>query len=404
MKHKQINRTIPALVEQTLAEHGVWNAVVFLLSAHRLRQSDYEAWRLGNIVCLEDAIFGNRQRILEMLDTAWRHAEHMGLLTTSMIWTGWGHQEGTPLRLFHDADENTRFQIQLTPKADRPQLDLFMDTPKTILLNRLRRALLERDPECDVLFERALDDMPNEPSLARLDVIRAAMQSHVIENARSRFKYLDEVIAPAVMDEFGSRGMDILAPMWRASAVALQDTPFEPAHPDQHASEAWLRAHAWEQCVEAIESVTDWSRYSALHERRIAAITGMHPHPEDVRHAWAEFCWLCPQDAAKALDTADLHSCGLHRLWQQFSLMEPVQPVDAFPAFMRIYGLHTSRQTTVSHEIQQTRGWQHDELLAGLISQEQKGNSDMGLRRRLKEANPSLLHAYMATVKSIPHS
>jgi len=391
---RRISRTTPALVEQTLAGHGVWNAVVFLLDAHRLRRTDYEAWRLGDASCLEDAMLGNRQRILEMLNAARAHAERMGLTSEPMVWTGWGNQAGEPLRLFHDDDANARFQIQLTPKEDRPQLDLFMDAPRTILLNRLRRALLDRSPERDTLFDEALDEMPNEAALARLDAIRVAMQQSSIDDPPAWFNYLDEVIAPAVMEEFNHQSMDVLAPLWRASAVALKNAPFDPDLPDLHASEAWWRAQAWELCVASVESVPDWHRYACLHERRMTAITAMGSHAE-ARQAWAVFCWLCPEDAAAALDRADLHTCGLHRLWQQFSAVEPAQHVEDFPALMRLHGAYAFQESASLPDMQRKLGWQHDQLLADLLAHEQKGHTAVALRRRLKAASPWLLRAYM---------
>ncbi len=123
---ERINRTAPALVEQTLADHGIWNAVVCLLASHRMRQSDYEAWRLDDAACLEDAVIGNRQRILDMLDAALAHAQSMGLNSAAITWAGWGKQAEKLLRLFRDDAANARFQIQLAPAADRKQLDIFM--------------------------------------------------------------------------------------------------------------------------------------------------------------------------------------------------------------------------------------------------------------------------------------
>lgn len=396
--YEKISRAAPALVEQTLADHGIWNAVVFLLISHRLRQSDYEAWRLGGIACLEDAVIGNPRRILAMLDAALAHAQSMGLDSATITWTGWGKQAGKQLRLFRDDETNARFQIQLAPRPDRPQLDLFMDAPHTILMNRLRRALLDRDPEQDTIFDRALDDMPNEPALARLDTIRAAMKQKTADDAAVWFKHLDEAIAPAVMDEFNRRVMDIMAPLWRRVAGAMQDAPFDPEHGAPHASEAWFRAHAWESCLEAIESVSGWYRHACLHERRIAALSAMGNH-DAVRQGWMAFCWLCPRDAAGALNRADLHACGLQRLWQQFSHMEPAQPVEDFPALMRLHGLHANPQRIAFEHAGRTQGWRHYQLVSDLLTHEKNGSVDVELRRSLREASPWLFQAYMARMR-----
>jgi len=249
--NERIKRNTPAMVEQTLANYGAWDAVSFLLISHRLRQTWYEAWRMGEIACLEDAIAGNTQRILEMLEAALLHATSMQLITKPHTWSGWGKQSGQPLRLFHDDDLNCRFLVRLSPKADRPQLDLFMDAPHTLLLNRLRQALLYRQPERDALFDRALDEITNEPALARLDAIRAAITTQQIDHPVAWLRHLKEVIAPAVADEFPHNSLDIMAPLWRSAADAkspsIPTTPANmPAMPfcwHMHGSNALIASH-----------------------------------------------------------------------------------------------------------------------------------------------------------------
>ncbi|MDQ7010681.1 MAG: hypothetical protein Q9M29_02560, partial [Mariprofundaceae bacterium] len=282
-------------MEQTLAEHGEWDMVSFLLTSHRLRQIEYEAWRMGDTACLEDALAGNKSRILSLLEAAMAHALAMGLIAESFSWQGWGARAGQTLRLFHDDEINRRFQLRLSPKADRPQLDLFMDAPHTLLLNQLRQALLNRTSVLDTLFDRAFAEMPNEPALARLDAIRAAMRSAMDEPA-ARFRYMDEVIAPLAADEFPRHDLDIMAPLWRTTAAALSPLPFDPSLTIAHASEAWMRAHAWEAGIASIEQTAEWHQQPSLHERRIAALSCMGEH-NAVRRAWMLYCWLFPDRA-----------------------------------------------------------------------------------------------------------
>jgi len=96
-------------------------------------------------------VAGNPQRMVEMLEAALLHAKSMGLISEPTSWSGWGKQAGQTLRLFRDNDVNARFQIRLSPEKNKPQLDLFMDAPHIILLNRLRQAMLNRSPECSAL-------------------------------------------------------------------------------------------------------------------------------------------------------------------------------------------------------------------------------------------------------------
>ncbi len=393
--NERIKRNTPALVEQTLANHGAWDAVSFLLMSHRLRQTGYEAWRMGEVPCLEDAFAGNTQRIVEMLEAALLHAEGMGLINAPAAWSGWGKQAGQTLRLFHDGDMNARFQIRLSPKADRPQLDLFMDAPHIILLNRLRQALLNRSPECDALFDRALDDIANEPALARLDTIRAAMAMASIENPVAWFAYLNDVIAPAAHDEFSQHSMDIMAQLWRHAADAMAHIPFDPKHPNEHASQAFLLAHAWEQCLTSVEQTADWFEQASLHNRRITALSAMHEH-EAERAAWMIYCWCCPDAVVTALNKADLHACGLHTSWQHFSQLETEQSIEYFPALMALKYPSNDDHPPVFELGQHTRGWQYYQQISDLLNSEQHGDTDITRRSALKANNPWLLQAYMA--------
>jgi len=393
--NERIKRNTPAMVEQTLANYGVWDAVSFLLISHRLRQTGYEAWRTGEVAYLENAVAGNTQRIVEMLEAALLHAASMGLISAPHIWSGWGKQSGKILRLFHDDDLNSKFLVRLSPKADRPQLDLFMDAPHIILLNRLRQALLNRSPECDALFERALDEMANEPALAQLDTIRAAVATQCIENPAAWFTYLNDVIAPASHDEFSQRSMDIMAPLWRDAAEAMAHIPFDSEQPDNHASHAFLLAHAWEQCLISVEHIAGWFEHPSLHDRRITALSAMREH-ESERDAWMLYCWYCPDSSVTALDRADLHACGLHASWQHFSQLETEQSIEYFPALMALKRRLNNDQTPIFEHARHTNGWQYYQQITDLLASEQHGETDITRRSALKASSPWLFQAYMA--------
>jgi len=394
--NKRIKRNTPALVEQTLANYGWWDAVSFLLISHRLRQVSYEAWRTGEVACLEDVVAGNPQRMVEMLEAALLHAQSMGLITASTTWGGWGKQSGQTLHLFHDDAINARFQVRLSPKVGRPQLDLFMDAPHIILLNRLRQALLNRSPECSSLFDRALDEIANEPALVQLDAIRAAMDTAHIENPSAWLTRLNEVIAPAARDEFAHRSIDIMAPLWRAAAAAMAAIPFSPEQPENHASQAFLLAHAWEQCLASVQQVPDWFEQASLHKRRITALSAMRDQ-EAERIAWMMYCWFCPNAAATALAEADLHACGLHGLWQQFSQLEHEPCIEDFPALIALQNQSDGDQAPIIEDARQTLGWQHYQQIITLLTSEQHGDADIALRSALKTSSAWLFQVFMAS-------
>lgn len=392
---KSIKRNTPALVEQTLANHGVWDSVSFLLISHQLCQIKYEAWRMGEVAYLEDVIVGKPQHIIDTLEAALQHATDMGLISAPITWSGWGKQSGQTLHLFRNEKMNIRFQQRLSPAQNRPQLDLFMDAPHIILLNQLRQALLTRSPKWHALFDRGLDEISHEPALARLDVIRVAMTSPSIEQPVAWLAYLKAVIAPAAREEFDQRHIDIMAPLWRRAADALAAIPFDPKQPEQHASQAFLLAHAWQQCLTSLKQVPDWFTQASLHDRRISALSAMREHQAE-RAAWMMYCWFCPDTATIALDQANLHACGLHALWQHFSELENEQYIGDFPSLIALRKLSIGDQAITLEHAQHTQGFQDYQQVTALLASEQQGETNIALRSALKTSKPWLFQVFMA--------
>ncbi len=389
-------RDTPALVEETLATYGMWDAVSFLLLSHRLRQSNYEAWRMGDAACLQDVISGSKQDALEMLEAALLHTRSLDLASAAFTWSGWGKQSGKTLQLFYDHQLNARFQRCFSPRSNRPQLDLFMDAPHTILRNRLRQALLDRSDEYDALLHRAQHEIAEEPALARLNIIRNALLSPRIEDPVAWFIHLNETVAPAAHEEFSHRAIDIMAPLWRALANAMRDTPFNPAHPEQHASHALLLAHDWEDCQAQVLQIPNWHAYPCLHERRIAALASMREHDMEIA-GWMVYCWCHPDSASQSLDQADLHGCGLHRLWQQFSQLETAPGVEYFPALIALRCGANTPQSTIFEHAAHTSGWRSYQQLTELLAREQGNGIDISGRSALQKRSPWLFQAFMAT-------
>jgi len=204
------------------------------------------------------------------------------------------------------------------------------------------------------------------------------------------------VIAPTIRDEFSHRSMDIMAPLWRTAAHAMQPIPFDPKQPDQHASQAFLLAHDWEQCLASLEQIPDYFEQASLYGRRIAALAAMHEHQAE-RAAWIMYCWFCPDAAAIALDQADLHACGLHGLWQDFSQLENEQHIGDFPALIALMNLSPDDQTIIFEHAGHTTGFQHYQQVLALLASEQQGDTDIERRSALKESSPWLFQVFMAS-------
>ena len=97
--NQSIEFNTPTQVEQTLAAYGFLDAVSFLLTCNILKQEGYEAWRVGEHICLEDALTVDRQYLLHVLNAAFEHARSLGLDEAPIEWNGWGRMGGKTLRL-----------------------------------------------------------------------------------------------------------------------------------------------------------------------------------------------------------------------------------------------------------------------------------------------------------------
>jgi len=207
--------------------------------------------------------------------------------------------------------------------------------------------------------------------------------------------YLKAVIAPAAREEFDQRHIDIMAPLWRRAADALAAIPFDPKQPEQHASQAFLLAHAWQQCLTSVEQTPDWFTQASLHDRRISALAAMREHQAE-RAAWMMYCWFCPDTATIALDQANLHACGLHALWQHFSGLENEQHIGDFPSLIALRKLSIGDQAITLEHAQHTQGFQDYQQVTALLASEQQGETNIALRSALKTSKPWLFQVFMA--------
>ncbi|MDQ6988984.1 MAG: hypothetical protein Q9M19_03805 [Mariprofundaceae bacterium] len=337
---EKMQQEAPSLVEQTLAISGFWDPVQYLLTIGRISQQDYEAWHLGEVSCLEHVFAGSPSRIKSMLDMAMLHAEKRQLQRLPKTWEGWGEHAGQSLRLFEDEDLNQHFSWLFQPLSDRPQLDLFMDAPHIVCLNRLRTALAQQSPHLSTLFADAFEDYANDISLARLESLWVAQQAFP-DDAQARLIYFLQDIKPLAIEEFANpqHSTDFLAPLWRTLAQDLELQPFDPEKPKIHAATAWLEAKAYPETITSCKNIADWFQIPHFHACIIQAEYQQHHIPE-LRAAWFNYCLFCPQQALIHIGHAHyqqgLESAGLLHWWTSFNTLTHQPHISDFPAWVII--------------------------------------------------------------------
>jgi len=337
----KIEQETPSLVEQTLAAHGYWDPVRYLLTIGRISQQAYEAWHLGELASLEEGFSGSPKRIKNMLDVAMLYVEKRQLRRVPKTWSAWGEHAGKHLLLFTNQALHQHFSWSFEPEADRPQLDLFMDAPHIVCFNRIRTALAQQSPQLQAMFDDAFEDYANDPTLTRLEALFVAEQ-HITHDIHAQFTYYQQEIFPLAQAEFAGNKQDMtdfLSPLWRNLALQLQQHPFDPKQPHVHAATAYLEAKAYAQVIQAVEQHESWSHIPLFHQYLIQSQAALH-HIPALRAAWFNFCLHCPNQAQKVIHNSAynqaLQAAGLEHLYHNFSKLTHQPSIEDFPAWVLI--------------------------------------------------------------------
>ena len=297
------------------------------------------------------------------------------------------------------------------PAASPPQLDLFTDSADTMLRNDVLDALLRRDAAAAGKSLLALRRLaPPHPALAAFDTLTAALQRTdepalplAPAQALLALQQLDHSVAPAAWAQLGATdGSAWLVPLWRALAMRAAALPFNPQQADAHAAPLWLRAGDWQAAEAAVQGIESW--------RRIPAPLGWMAEARGRRlgldAAWpllVELAWLAgPRLASVAKALGDpLLARLLRRFEDQFDPgTDPNTPALAWwPAWLLVDQpalLAHLRQAAAGQDSAPERSFR---LLAVLLGLERAGRHAelMAARKRLRDLQPALFAAYMAS-------
>ncbi len=149
------------------------------------------------------------------------------------------------------------------------QLDLFQDSPRTVALNVLREAVLARNaPGAGIALERLLNLAPDHERASDAGTLIAVLEAPAPEGPDEGIEWLhalEREWRPAAMRLLGSGdGRDFLAPVWRCIGGALGPRPFDPVHPELHASWAYRQGQDWENLKRSVLDVPEHETTPAL--------------------------------------------------------------------------------------------------------------------------------------------
>jgi len=328
-----LDRQIQHCVDQLLLEQGEYLPLEFLLAEGRLAYSDYEGWRNGDVVSLDDRLFGDPEQIKRDLSQAAAYARALGLAAQAIEYPPWGG--GAALSFSRDPVLDELFRTAYRKSPDQPQLDLFIDGAGSSLANAVAVALGQRDnTEAERLLAKLYRTEPGHPRLGGLErlVEWARLPQQPMADPERELAELREQIRPLADDLLGKDSRHYLVPLWRRIDNALQGRPFDPQRPLLHCSYTAAAVLDWEAALAAVEAEPRWRESPVLLKRHEAAC-GHLRRPGDALLDRFELCWRFPRDAA--LSQADA-SPDLIRAWDRFLELEPELEVPLFPAWLLI--------------------------------------------------------------------
>jgi len=288
------------------------------------------------------------------------------------------------------------------------QLDIFEHSRDLMLRNDVLHALQRRDAAAartalslltaEYPLDTALPDLvrllhaleqPSAPAFADL-----AAEAQVL-------RQLHDELAPAAQRLLGgAEGATWMRPVWQQAARRSAAREFRTEHADCHAAALWLLAGDAAAAATAVERIESWRRIPAPLEWMCEARWRL----QGLDASWgllAELAWLAPTRLDALLQRlADPLLLRLHRQFEAGFEAEGDTPAMAwFPAWML-----TEKPALAPLLGQAQPGLQTDaeramRLLLDLLHLERKGRQRelVAQRRRLRDLQPALFRAYMAT-------
>lgn len=322
-------------VDQIVLEQGEYLPLELLLYTGRLSFSDYEAWRFGELRRLDEALFGDVERVRVQLRAAETYLERRGWQAEAITYMPWPGADVPARALRFSADEalDGCFHRRYRPPPDRPQLDLFTDAPAASLVNAVTRALAERDtPEARRGVERLYEVAPDHARLGELErLVEAAEDLHTpVEDPAGELERLEQALGPLAESLLGRNARNLTVLLWRRLSGAVEGRPYRGAEPRLHVSYTAARSMDWDLVRAAVERETHWRNEPMLLHRHARACESGGERAAALE-SWFALCWRFPEHTDALEESTDGE---LRRLWSDFLALDPELPPAAFPAWL----------------------------------------------------------------------
>jgi hypothetical protein len=404
----KIDPELQAQVDAQLIEQGAYATLELLINTGRLLYADYERWRRGEIELLDDVLMGSPKKIRAQTEDAAAYARSIGLVEQPQEFHRWGAQDSKPLRTSADQQFARLIAARFAPAQATPQLDLFFDNPVVALTNGIAQALATHNlGEAQRQLDRLYAQAPNHADLAAYDRLTSALESldRPIVSPEEALAFLLD-ITPTAKRLLGGRFRDLLTPMWRRLAEAMNDQPYSSATPNLHRSFALAQAQDWSGVIDCIRAEPDWHLHAPLC-LRLAQAGFYRQQRVDALTAWFHLCWLHPDEATRALDSKEHKDASVAAAWAKFedgddSLFDDAPDVGDFPAWMLLREPGLALQLPVDLPTGTTPGEVRYGQVHRWIHARRAAHQDeeLALRKAIKDSSPFLFHTLKRVVSA----
>ena len=229
-----------------------------------------------------------------------------------------------------------------TPIVFRSQTDLFFDSREVVANNELREALRSGNASA---AERKLGELaglaPDHATLQPSAVIIDALRTPAPRDLSATVAYLEKLTREwtlAAQTLFKAEGKALLAPRWRAVGQALESVAFDPAHPDRHASSAYLEAGDGEAAIGAVQAEDGFAEQPVLIGRLAQALWQTQRTVQAIER-WFALCWSAPEYFTGLIENGHISAPLLLEHWREAinADVEPEISTVWFPAWMILH-------------------------------------------------------------------
>ena len=390
---------LQAAVQQLVMEHGEYSPLDLLLATNRLGYEDYRAWREGRLADLDAVLADGPREVRPWLEEAQSWAVALGLDPEPAVHHGWEGNAGTALTASADEALDALLGTWFRRNREHGQLDLFIDSAQTAAVNALLDALAARDTG---RAGRALDrlvgiDRDHGHRFHAVALI-AALEAPAPDGPAQGLERLDRMErewAPSASALLGARRRDFLAPLWRDVGRALDPVPFDPHHPQRHASRAYCEGLDWEGARRSVLAAPGHEGEPVLLARLAEAEWRLRNRVQAVE-SWFALCRLAPEEFERVIEAPGFPDWTLRTAWrlaleQDF---EPGMTPAWFPAWMLLE--EPGLAAVLGPRRADDGPSRAFDVVIALLAHPDPDERGIELRRTLKALHPGLLERYLA--------